>query len=116
MNDYPDIHEQAAAVAVYSGIAGVYALVSRRGAVMERWEYEIVSYPIRDVYDAAEKLSHVITCDPAGVCLYKDMPTASRNEIMRILNEQGEKGWELVETHYVDSTIDLVCIFKKKKA
>ena len=78
---------------------------------MEKWEYEITSYPIRDVLEAADNESRIIACDPKGVCFHKDMPEANKAVFLRILNDMGKMGWELLETHY---TNELYCIWKRK--
>ena len=82
---------------------------------MERWEYEVFSYPIREVLEKAVKEAEVITCDPQGVCLHKDMPMVTREVFVKILNELGNMGWELVETHYNGESRELVCVVKRPK-
>lgn len=82
---------------------------------MERWEYEVVTYPIKEVLDTAAKDARVITCDPQGVCFHKDMPAITRELFVRMLNEQGNTGWELVQTHFNNAAVELVCIFKRLK-
>ncbi|MDQ7823281.1 MAG: hypothetical protein RDV48_10840 [Candidatus Eremiobacteraeota bacterium] len=81
---------------------------------MDRWEYEIESYPVREVVGEAQKKATVIACDPKGVCLYRDMPTASREALVAILNERGSAGWELVQIHFNSATAELACLWKRK--
>lgn len=78
---------------------------------MDKWEYEITSYPIADVLEAADRESNVIACDAKGVCFHKDMPQANKAAFVKILNDMGKLGWELLETHY---TNELHCIWKRK--
>lgn len=80
---------------------------------MQRWEYEIVSFPIKEVYDSAVKEADVISCDPGGICLHRDMPTVAREILVKKLNEQGNAGWELVESHFHSVKNELTCIFKR---
>jgi hypothetical protein len=87
----------------------------KEGIVMAYWEYEINTYPVQDMFSAAEEKVHIITCDPKGVCLFKDMPTASREALTGIFNDRGAHRWELVETHYSEATAELVCVWKREK-
>jgi len=82
---------------------------------MERWEYDITSHRVDDMMGAADHASRVITCDPEGVCLSRDMPAASRAALRNLFNERGAAGWELVETHYGEERKELACIWKRKR-
>ena len=82
---------------------------------MEQWEYEIASYPVKEVAEEAQKEAGVIICDPRGVCLHKDMPSANREVFVKILNEQGNLGWELGQLHFDGQSAMIVCIWKRKK-
>lgn len=82
---------------------------------MEKWEYEITIHPLKDVLSDAIKEAGTITCDPQGICMYKDMPSANREAVLRIMNQNGALGWELVETHFNHKNTELLFIWKKKK-
>jgi len=82
---------------------------------MERWEYEIDTYPIEQVVEGMKKDGITITCDPQGICIAREMPSAGIEPIVALLNQRGAMGWELVETHYNSQSVALVTIWKRKK-
>jgi hypothetical protein len=78
---------------------------------MERWEYDISVYPIKNEMNQNKG---VIECDPEGICMRKDMPRASKDAFLKVLNERGAMGWELVEMDYNVATYEFACIWKRK--
>jgi len=58
---------------------------------MERFEYQITSYPT----DTFQKV--VYFCSEKGVCGLDDLPANEPQVLVDILNEQGLAGWELIQ-------------------
>jgi len=100
-----------------SGVSGrrLVGDPDKEGLEMERWEYEIDSYPIEQIVEGGKRSETTITCDPNGICIAKDMPSASLEPMIGLLNRRGSMGWELVETHYNSRAVALVTIWKRKK-
>jgi hypothetical protein len=78
---------------------------------MERWEYDVTIYPIKT---GSNQERGVIECDPKGICIQKDMPRTNKEAFLKVLNERGSLGWELINMDYRSETIELACLWKRK--
>ncbi|MHC1573045.1 MAG: hypothetical protein ACXQTJ_01130 [Candidatus Syntropharchaeales archaeon] len=67
------------------------------------WEYHITR-------DRIELKEPIIECDMKGVCLLHE---PVEEEVIKVLNREGDDGWELVELAYHQG--ELVCVWKKPK-
>ena len=76
---------------------------------MARWEHKATLHNLSDMFGEGQRS---IECDAKGQCLVHDLPDRSLEILKRVLDEQGETGWELVQCHYHDG--ELLCLWKKE--
>ena len=81
---------------------------------MSSWKYDISVYGIEGLEDKFSEATPVVACDPEGVCFFRESHRPDIGELISVLNERGEDGWELVEM--VSSPSGLVCIWKRRKS
>ena len=87
---------------------------------MERWQYDISTCTVEDVFDFRERsgLSGEDTgagkffCDSQGQCFFDAMPNAEIVALMAFLNARGDKGWELVQFLYHKD--EMICFWKRQ--
>ena len=61
---------------------------------MKRFEYEITMH-------SAESFKEVVYfCSEEGSCKVEEVPSEQLSKLKVILNEQGEKGWELAQASF----------------
>ena len=77
---------------------------------MTRWHYKTSTHNLADMPSGPER---VIECDDKGHCLVHDLPEKNLEALEKILNAEGEKGWELVQCHY--HAEDLFCLWKRQE-
>jgi hypothetical protein len=77
---------------------------------MARWSYKTSTHNLSDTPSAPER---VIACDEKGHCLVHDLQEKKIASLEKILNEEGNKGWELVQCHYHAN--ELFCLWKKRE-
>ena len=70
--------------------------------IVDRWEYSIT----RDVIKQKENF---FECGLNGSCFVHDFV---EDELLEILNNRGEEGWELIHTEYHHP--DVICIWKRR--
>ena len=59
---------------------------------MNRFEYKIEKYP-------SEEFTHLVYfCTGNGECKFDQLPSDQVKVLESLMNEQGEAGWELVQT------------------
>ena len=61
---------------------------------MERFEYEITHHSDHEF----EQL--VYFCSETGKCAISEVPADQTRALLRILNERGNRGWELVQVSF----------------
>ncbi|GLI36254.1 DUF4177 domain-containing protein [Desulforhabdus amnigena] len=61
---------------------------------MKKFEYEITRHP------AEYFREFVYFCSQDGACGLEEVPSAQTEKMQTILNEQGRKGWELVQVAF----------------
>lgn len=77
---------------------------------MARWRYKT---SMHDLAVMPQEPERVIECDEKGHCLVHDLPPKKLVALEKILNEEGNEGWELVQCHYHAG--ELVCLWKKEE-
>ena len=61
---------------------------------MIRFEYEITKHP-------AEEFSKLIYfCSDQGECALNELPLDQLNLLVKLLNQRGDEGWELIEIFF----------------
>lgn len=75
---------------------------------MARWSYKT---SIHNLADIPSEPKRVIQCDDKGHCLVHDLPEKNLGAIEKILNAEGNQGWELVQCHY--HATELLCLWKR---
>lgn len=77
---------------------------------MARWSYKASTHKLTDMFSDHERF---IECDEKGHCLVHDLPEKNLGALEKILNEEGNEGWELVQCHYHAG--DMFCLWKKQE-
>jgi len=77
---------------------------------MARWSYKASTHKLADMFSESER---VIECDEKGHCLVHDLPEKNLEALEKVLNEEGNEGWELVQCHYHAG--DMFCLWKKQE-
>ena len=75
---------------------------------MARWIHKATLHNLSDILGEGQR---TIECDAKGQCLVHDLPDRSLEMVKRVLDEQGETGWELVQCNYHGG--ELLCFWKK---
>ena len=78
---------------------------------MERWEYQITRYHLKDFIQEEEISRAAFYCDHKGQCFLHDTSQATAEVIRDALNEEGKSGWELVQFGYHKS--EMMCVWKR---
>jgi hypothetical protein len=76
---------------------------------MARWSYKTSTHNLTDMPSGPER---VIECDEKGHCLVHDLPE-KLGALEKVLNEEGSKGWELIQCHY--HVGELLCLWKREE-
>jgi hypothetical protein len=77
---------------------------------MARWSYKTSTHNFADMPSEPER---VIECDDKAHCLVHDLPEKNLEVLEKVLNEEGDQGWELIQCHYHAG--DLFCLWKKEE-
>ena len=77
---------------------------------MARWSYKTSTHKLADRPAEPER---VIECDAKGQCLVHDLPEKNQKVLEKVLNEEGNQGWELVQCHYHAG--EMFCLWKKEE-
>jgi len=78
---------------------------------MVRWEYQVTVDELPA--NQAEKEPKTFECDQDGLCFIQDAYPGGVQWLEDLFRDQGEKGWELVQSGYHNRK--LLCIWKKRK-
>ena len=69
-------------------------ITGKEGDAMKSFEYEITQHP-------ANRFNQVVYfCSEASECGLEQVPGDQKEILTDILNERGEKGWELIEVYF----------------
>ena len=85
-------------------------MVKEGDTIMPRWSYKASTHKLADLVSESER---VIACDAKGHCLVHDLPEKNLEGLEKVLNEEGDQGWELVQCHYHGE--DMFCLWKKQE-
>lgn len=77
---------------------------------MARWSYKTSRHALAEMSEGSER---TFACDDRGHCLVHDLQEKKMGELEDILNEEGKKGWELIQCHY--HATELLCLWKKQE-
>ena len=77
---------------------------------MSRWTYKATQHNLAAMPLDSER---IIECDDKGHCLVHDLHERSLHGLKEVVDEEGEKGWELVQCNYHGG--ELLCIWKKEE-
>ncbi len=86
---------------------------------MARWQYEITTCTVDEVFESRDQLGLTVGdkgadkffCDSQGHCFFDKMPNPEVVALMSIFNARGDKGWELVQFVYHKDY--MVCFWKR---
>ena len=83
-----------------------------KGVQMIKWEYKITRYHLQNVArrEEGDRVDPVI-CDEKGQCFLHDTSQAAADMIREAFNEQGQRGWELIQFGY--HLGELMCVWKR---
>lgn len=77
---------------------------------MPRWVYKATVHNLATLLSEFER---VIECDAKGQCMVHEIPEEGLEVMKKVLDEEGERGWELVQCNYHGG--DLLCLWKKEE-
>ena len=78
---------------------------------MKTWEYQITRYHLKDFIREEEMDPAAFYCDQRGQCFLHDTSREGADMIRDVLNQEGRKGWELVQFGYHQK--ELMCVWKR---
>lgn len=78
---------------------------------MMRWEYQITRYQLKDLSRGKDIPETTFYCDQKGQCFLHDTSHATADMVCGAFNEEGKKGWELVQFGYHQG--EIICIWKR---
>ena len=78
---------------------------------MKKWEYHITRYHLKDFIRQGEPAQTAFYCDQRGGCFLHDLSLTAGEGVRDILNEEGQKGWELIQWGYHQD--ELMCVWKR---
>jgi len=78
---------------------------------MKKWEYQITRYQLQNLTPGEEIREAAFYCDSKGQCLLHDTTKETADIIRDIFNEEGKKGWELVQFGY--HLGEILCVWKR---
>ena len=75
---------------------------------MDKFEYEIVTYP-------SETFNRLVFfCSEGGQCGINEVPSNDTTVLQDILNNRGDEGWELIQLSFGNDGV--VSFWKRKKS
>jgi hypothetical protein len=84
---------------------------------MDEWRYWITTHTTADVLGAlAESVEDVppaMFCDDKGVCTIDTGPNPFTQAIERLLDEEGDEGWDLVQVTFRPE--QMICFWKQPR-
>jgi hypothetical protein len=82
---------------------------------MDKWHYRITTHTTADVLGAltepVEEVPPAMFCDDEGVCYFDTGPNPFTQAIERLLDEEGDEGWELVQVAFRPE--QMICFWKQ---
>jgi len=78
---------------------------------MQKWEYQITRYHAQDLARGGSILAASFHCDNKGECLLHDTTEETADILRDVFNEEGKKGWELIQFGY--HLGDFLCVWKR---
>jgi hypothetical protein len=78
---------------------------------MKAWEYKLTRYELKNL-SKEEMPNPAFYCDQKGQCIIHDVSQETSDLIQGVFNEEGEKGWELVQFGYHAG--ELLCVWKRE--
>jgi len=78
---------------------------------MKNWEYQITRYQLKNLAQGEEVREAAFYCDSKGQCLLHDATKETTDILRDILNDEGKKGWELVQFGY--HLGEILCVWKR---
>ncbi|MDH4267561.1 MAG: hypothetical protein OEW45_18195 [Deltaproteobacteria bacterium] len=78
---------------------------------MKQWEYQITRYQMQNLAPGEEIRGAAFYCDSKGQCLLHDTTKETTDIIRDVFNEEGKKGWELVQFGY--HLGEILCVWKR---
>lgn len=78
---------------------------------MKKWEYQIKRYYLKNLVKEGEIAEPAFYCDSKGQCLLHDASKETADIIQDVFNEEGKKGWELVQFGY--HLGEILCVWKR---
>jgi len=78
---------------------------------MTQWEYQITRYQLKDLSPGEDIPETTFYCDQKGQCFLHDTSHATADMVCETFNEEGKKGWELVQFGYHQG--EIICIWKR---
>ena len=78
---------------------------------MKTWEYQITRYHLKDFVREEKMDPAAFYCDQRGQCFLHDTSREGADMIRDVLNQEGRKGWELVQFGYHQK--ELMCVWKR---
>jgi len=78
---------------------------------MKKWEYQITRYQLKEFVREEEMDSGAFYCDQRGQCFLHDTSREAAGMIQEVLNQEGKKGWELVQFGYHRK--EMICVWKR---
>ena len=79
---------------------------------MAKWEYQITRHNLTDlVEEEAGGGKASFFCNQKGQCILHDASDQAAETIRQFLNEEGRKGWQLVQFGY--HLGEIMCVWKR---
>jgi hypothetical protein len=78
---------------------------------MKKWEYQMTRYQFKDLAKETDLSDSSFYCDNKGQCFLHDTSKATSDMLQEAFNEEGTKGWELVQFGYHQN--ELLCVWKR---
>jgi len=82
---------------------------------MTQWRYRITTHSADEILSMVEgpieDVPPAVFCDDRGTCYFDAGPNPLTEAIERILDRQGQEGWELVDIEL--RTGQIVCFWKR---
>ncbi|MGQ9696082.1 MAG: hypothetical protein ACUVWV_15210 [Thermodesulfobacteriota bacterium] len=66
---------------------------------MKAWEYKLTRYELKNLMKE-ELPGPTFYCDQKGQCIIHDVSQETTDLLQGVFNEEGKKGWELVQFGY----------------
>jgi hypothetical protein len=79
--------------------------------MMPKWEYQITRYLLQNLVRGEKIQEAAYYCDSKGQCLLHDTTKETGDIIRDVFNEEGTKGWELVQFGY--HLGEILCVWKR---